>query len=251
MKMPKKQPRKQLEKFSTVFMQIGLLLTLFVVYSVLEFQTEKKEDLIEVTGERITDYEMPADQAIEFRRVVPKKATPPPTLEQPKKLDFTKPKVVDNSFDVPESLIPKDEEPQKIDITSLPDEPVEEPIDESEDPLPLIGLQHAPVFRGCEGLSEQEGRKCLERKMKAHVGRYFDAGLAEDLGMSPGKYRIATQFVIDKDGKISEIKIRAPHAALKKEVERVVKKLPKFKPGMQQSKPVKVRYTLPITFRVD
>ena len=87
--------------------------------------------------------------------------------------------------------------------------------------------------------------------MRKHVQRYFDAELANELGLAPGKKRIFVQFKIDKDGSITSVNARAPHPRLKKEAERIAKKLPKMVPGRQRGKPVRVGYTLPITFNVE
>ncbi|MEQ3498944.1 energy transducer TonB [Tenacibaculum sp. SSH1-16] len=87
--------------------------------------------------------------------------------------------------------------------------------------------------------------------MQQHIQRNFNSELAQDVGLNSGKYKILTQFVIDKLGNVTDIQIRAPHAKLKKETNRVVNKIPKFTPGKQNNKEVKVKYTLPITFRVE
>jgi protein TonB len=55
--------------------------------------------------------------------------------------------------------------------------------------------------------------------------------------------------VVDKDGSISEAKvIRGVDPSLDKEALRVVNSLPKWKPGKQRGKPVRVSYTVPISF---
>ena len=59
------------------------------------------------------------------------------------------------------------------------------------------------------------------------------------------------QFIIDKKGFVTNIKIKAPHPTLKKEVIRVIQKIPKFTPGKQRKKPVKVKFTLPVTFQIE
>ena len=87
--------------------------------------------------------------------------------------------------------------------------------------------------------------------MKKFVQRNFDAQLANELGLRSGKHKIYTQFIIDDKGNVVEIKINAPHIKLKNETEDLLLKLPKFTPGKQQNKTVKVKYTLPITFLVD
>lgn len=59
-------------------------------------------------------------------------------------------------------------------------------------------------------------------------------------------------FIIDKKGKITDVKIlrsmNPPCIACDSEVIRVIKKMPKWKPGMQQGKPVRVKFTLPVKF---
>lgn len=112
-------------------------------------------------------------------------------------------------------------------------------------------IENAPVFKGCEGLSKEENKLCFEKKMNKFVQRNFDAQLANEIGLHSGKYRISKQFVIDDTGNVVDIQIRAPHFRLKKEMQELIEKLPKFTPGMQRNKAVNVKYTLPISFRVD
>lgn len=87
--------------------------------------------------------------------------------------------------------------------------------------------------------------------MKQFVQRNFNSNIANELGLQAGKKRIGAQFIIDDNGDVVDIRIKAPHKDLEKETERIIKKLPKFKPGKQNNKNVKVRYFLPINFRVE
>jgi len=112
-------------------------------------------------------------------------------------------------------------------------------------------IQNAPIFKGCEGLSKEDNKICFDKKMKRFVQRNFNSGLANEVGLNSGKYKIQTQFIIDNKGNVVDIKIRAPHTRLKKEMQQLIEKLPKFTPGLQRNKPVQVRYTLPISFHVD
>lgn len=64
--------------------------------------------------------------------------------------------------------------------------------------------------------------------------------------------RVITSFIVEKDGSISDIKIKiSVHPALDAEAIRIVKKMPKWIPGKQGGEPVRVKYTLPITFRLQ
>lgn len=64
--------------------------------------------------------------------------------------------------------------------------------------------------------------------------------------------RVVCQFVVNKDGSIVEPKIiKSVDPALDKEAIRVVSSMPKWSPGKQRGKAVRVRFTLPVTFRLQ
>jgi protein TonB len=245
MKNVKKSPTKQLEKFSTIFTQLGLVLVLFIVYVTLEHETAKK-------NLAIVDFNPPnailisPDEDIVFVRE-PKAE---PKIEKASTVFIADEpiKKVDNTI-VETVLAEPTEDILELDLDALVtvDEPKEEPIET----LPFILIENAPVFKGCEGLSKKDNKICFDKKMKQFVQRNFDAQLANEIGLSSGKYRISTQFVIDDQGNVVDIQIRAPHGRLQKETQELIEKLPKFTPGKQRNKPVKVKYTLPISFRVD
>jgi len=116
--------------------------------------------------------------------------------------------------------------------------------------VPFVVIEKVPIYPGCKG-SKKELRKCLEESIRDHIAKNFNAGLAQDLGLESGKRRIFVKFVIDRTGGITSIQSRAPHKRLQLEAERVVKTLPKMKPGEQRGKPVGVKYSLPIIFQVN
>lgn len=64
--------------------------------------------------------------------------------------------------------------------------------------------------------------------------------------------RVAVSFIVEKDGSISDVKpILSVHPLLNKEAVRVVKSMPKWTPGKQNGKPVRVRYNLPVMFKLN
>lgn len=64
--------------------------------------------------------------------------------------------------------------------------------------------------------------------------------------------RVVTSFIVEKDGSISEVKVvKSVHPALDAEAVRVVKAMPKWNPGKENGKPVRVKFTLPVTFRMQ
>lgn len=238
----KKNPKSNLENYSKLFMQLGLVLALFVTYVAVENKTyDKKADQLAGAdlGKEIED------ETIMLTPPPPpppeQKAPPPPT---PEKIE-----VVEDEKEVQETVIETTEtdETEAVEVEEI--EEVEE-VEEVVEDVPFAIIEEVPVFPGCTGTKQQK-KDCLNKKMRKHVTRNFNADLANELGLPPGKKRIYVQFKIDKDGSITAINARAPHPRLKKEAIRIAKKLPKMKPGRQRGKPVRVGYTLPITFNVE
>lgn len=247
MKTIKKDARKQLEKFSTIFTQLGLVLALFIVFIALEHKTKKEIAVIKPSENQSYEPVYTFKQPVVLKKVkqtdeTPKKRTVIKQIE--------KPQIVDNNTEITTVIKMPVEEPT-ININSINQEKEDEDINIEDDPVSINNVQKTPVFKGCEGLSEEENRKCFEQKMQQHIQRNFNVALAQEVGLNSGKYKILTQFVIDKSGKVVDVKIRAPHSRLRKETDRVVHKIPQFQPGKQNDKEVKVKYTLPITFRVE
>ncbi|WP_339880850.1 energy transducer TonB [Polaribacter vadi] len=247
MKNIKKNPKKQLEKFSNIFTQLGLVLVLFIVYVTLEHETEEISLAKESEVFTSNIYVDPTTEVVFIKEVTqqPKVETPPKTvlfLDEEIKVDE---KNLEETI-----LLEPEEDIVEVDINTVitADEPDDEP---SPETVPFIMIENAPVFKGCEGLSKAENKKCFDEKMLKFVQRNFDVNIANEVGLRAGKYRISTQFIIDDKGDVVDIKIRAPHSKLEKETQELIEKLPKFTPGKQRNKSVKVRYSLPITFRVD
>ncbi|MBF1546353.1 MAG: energy transducer TonB [Prevotella salivae] len=63
--------------------------------------------------------------------------------------------------------------------------------------------------------------------------------------------RVTVSFIIEKDGSISDVKaVRSVHPLLDKEAVRMVKSMPKWSPGKNNGKPVRVRFNLPVMFKL-
>tara|TARA_B110000908_G_scaffold64499_1_gene78432 strand:- start:5651 stop:6397 length:747 start_codon:yes stop_codon:yes gene_type:complete len=248
MKNLKKDPTKQLEKFSTVFMQLGLVLVLFVVYTLLEYESEQVQYAINDPGEVELVY-IPEDiQNVIFQKEV--KVTPKIKLVTPKLIDLidlTKGEDTVEETPFPDELI--DDEPTVLDIDNVEFiVPTEAP---EPDTVPYMLIEDAPIFKGCEGLSKEANKKCFEKSIARFFIKNFDEDLAQELGLRSGKHKIHSQFIIDKSGDVAVVFVKAPHKQLEKEAKRIMNKLPQFTPGKQRRKPVKVKYTLPITFHVQ
>jgi len=234
----KKNPKSNLENYSKLFMQLGLVLALFIIYVSMENKTYDREiDVFGAASMQADD----EDETIITERIEPvKPKSPPPPA--PEKIE-----IVEDEKEVEETVI----ESTETDETEAIEEIVEEDEDEGvvED-VPFAIIEEVPVFPGCKGTRKQKV-DCLNKKIKRHVVRKFNADLASDLGLSPGKKKIWVVFRIDPTGRITEINARAPHPRLKKEAIRVTKTLPRMTPGKQRGVPVGMKYTLPISFNVE
>lgn len=63
--------------------------------------------------------------------------------------------------------------------------------------------------------------------------------------------RVTVRFIVEKDGSISDVKpVLSVHPLLNKEAVRVVKSMPKWSPGKHNGKPVRVRFNLPVMFKL-
>ena len=238
----KKNPKFNLENYSKLFIQLGLVLALFVTYVAIEHKTYDKSigdlgvaDLGNDIDEETLVINAPPPPP-------PPPATPPPPT--PEKIE-----VVEDDKEIEETVIESTEtdESEAVEVDEIVEEAEEEEVIED---VPFSIIEDVPVFPGCKG-SKAQKKACLNKKMQKHVQRYFDAELANELGLSPGKKRIYLIFKIGKTGNIEDINARAPHPRLKKEAIRIAKKLPKMLPGKQRGRPVRVGYTLPITFNVE
>ena len=113
-------------------------------------------------------------------------------------------------------------------------------------------VEEMPRFPGCEdqGLSPADLKACSEKKMLEFLyGNLTYPKVARENGVEG---RVIVQFVIDRDGSIIDSKIvRNVAGGCGEEVLRIVNSMPKWRPGMQKGKPVKVQYTLPLTFKLE
>ncbi|WP_298530903.1 M56 family metallopeptidase [uncultured Algibacter sp.] len=116
--------------------------------------------------------------------------------------------------------------------------------------VPFSVIENVPIFPGCELLTTNEERRdCMSKNISSHVNKNFNTKLADSLKLK-GRQRINVIFKIDRNGDVVGVRSRAPHPSLEEEAIRVIKTLPKFKPGEQKGKTVNVPYSLPIVFQV-
>ena len=241
MNYSKKNPKFDVGRNSSLYFAIGLVLMLLVSNYAINYTTY---DQLAIIGDELR---IGPDELEEIPITKPIEELPPPKPEPviPEDIDE-----VDDEEDVEESLIDTTETDQD-DV--IPDVDVEDVnvVEEEEDlVVPFSVIENVPVFPGCETGTNEQKRQCMSDKINKFIGRKFNTDLADELGLS-GTMVIISTFKINKNGDIIEVRSRAPHPKLAQEAERVIKLLPKMKPGKQRGEAVIVPYQLPIRFKVQ
>ncbi len=221
----KKSPKADLENKKSVFMQIGLVVTLAVVLIAFEWTTTDVDaSQFEMVEELEAEEEiMPITRQEEVK--------PPPPPPPPKVADVLN--IVEDDVELDEELDIEDtemEEDTEIDFSDLA---MEE--EESDDAPVFFIVEDMPEFPG----GEEALRKYIAQSVKYPV-------IAQENGIQG---RVYVSFVVNTKGKVTDVKIaRGVDPNLDKEAIRVVQAMPAWKPGKQRGKAVKVSYTVPINF---
>ena len=236
----KKNPKSNLENFSKIFMQVGLVLALFITYVAIEHKTFDRE--YGEMGEAVMMDDLDEEDVI-TERIEPEipKTPPPPT---PEKIE-----IVEDEKEVEETVLETTETDETEEVVVEDIEEVEE-VEEVIEDVPFTIIEDVPVFPGCKG-DKKALKACFNKKMQKHFAKKFNSDLPNELGLSPGKKRIIMLFKIDRTGNIVDIRAKAPHPRWQKEAMRIIKLLPKMTPGRQRGKPVGVKYTLPMRIDVE
>ena len=256
MNKQKQLPNVKLQKTSVIFMQLGLILSLFFVYLVIEHESFYKPYALNTDIPNDDPDDDPIIRNFEIEKTITKKVTTKTkvtkvTPQQEPKPDTTFEMVKDEDKHVETAVLldTEGDEKEEVKIT-VDDIPQVDVIETPDEEIPFTSIEFAPEFPGCKGTTAQK-KQCFSEKVRKIVQRNFNTELAQELGLSSGKKRINVQFVIDKEGNIVDIKARGTHKRLEKEARRVIKLLPKMKPARQGKGNAKVRFGLPILFMVE
>lgn len=224
----KKTEKADLENKKSAFLLLGLVLALGITLLAFEWTTKPSE--VESLG--TLDAVQVEEEVIPITRQEEIKVTPPPPVTVVEVLN-----IVDNTQQVNDDLSIFDSEANNetlVDVAPIVIETKQEE-EKEEDTQVFIIVEEMPEFPGGEAA------------LRAFIAKSINYPvIAQENGIQ-GKVYVT--FVVDKDGGISEAKVaRGVDPSLDKEALRVVNMLPKWKPGKQRGKPVRVSYTVPISF---
>ncbi len=233
---PKKSEKADLESIRSLFLLFGLLTSLLLCIILIEWKTYDKSiaDLGELDVE-IDDEVIP----ITNRELAP---PPPPPPPPPEVIE-----VVEDDVELEEELEIQTTETDMMEEVEV----IEVEEEESDEVLNFAVVESVPIFPGCEKAKDNAERKnCFQQEIMRFVSREFKfPEMARQMGIQG---RVYVSFIIEKNGKISDVKVlRSVDPLIDDEAVRVVKKLPKLIPAKQRGKPVRMSFTLPINAKLQ
>ena len=225
----KKTEKASLENKRLIFAEVGLIAALLVVFAGFESSTRAKKVALLQDNTVIDDEDdmvaIPLD-------------TPPPAPEAPAL------PILSDELQIVDDDVAVDLDFQSLDDTDVPvdiqeyvrQEVVEEDVE--DDPIPFVTVEQKPTFNGgdANGFAKWVNSKLVYPE------------IAKDNGIEG---RVTLQFTIGKDGRLVDVKVlSAPDESLAQEAVRVVSSSPKWEPGRQRDRAVKVSYTFPVIYRL-
>ena len=225
----KKTEKANLENKKLLFTEIGLIISLLIVFIAFEWtQAEVKVSNLEDTTEVVTEEEIiPITQE-----------TPPPPPSAPKipilsdQID-----IVDDEIELEDDMFMNLEDNADLGVEIMDYVEVEEEVVE-EEAIPFQLVEEKPSFQG--GDANQFSKWVNSRLVYPEI--------AKENGVQG---RVTLQFTVEKDGSVTKVKVlRGVDPSLDKEAVRVVSMSPKWKPGKQRDRAVPVTYTFPVIFQL-
>lgn len=225
----KKSPKADLNNKKLLFVEIGLVLSLLITIGAFEYKTKEKQESI-LSAENT--------ELIEEEIIPITQDTPPPPPETPKipilsdQID-----IIDDDVKINDNIINlEDDANLGVDIQDYVEEVKEEVVEEETIPFQLV--EEKPKFQGGDA---NDFTKWVNQRLV-----YPD--VAKENGVQG---RVMLQFTVNTDGSVSGVKVlRGVDPSLDKEVVRVVSMSPKWTPGKQRDRKVKVTYTFPVIFQL-
>jgi len=223
----KKSQKASLEDKKMFFLMIGFVMVLSMLF--IGFEWTKSE----VTVYEVANTDFLVEDELDVIQTNQDQTPPPPPPPAPEVVEVLN--VVDNSKVTTSIII--DTEDDKNKIVEVIAAPVAAPIEE-EDQVIFQVVETMPSFPG----GDKELFQFLSSTIKYPV-------IAQENGIQG---RVICQFVVNKDGTIVDVEVvRSVDASLDKEAIRVIKAMPKWSPGKQRGKSVRVKYTLPVNFKLQ
>lgn len=227
----KKLPSISLENKKLIFFEIGLVIALTAVLIAFEWTTVEQEAK---ELQRVGNIEI-EQEIIPITRMQDKPPPPPPSQVHhlAQELIIVKDEtVLENELEIQTT---EADEATRVEMTELSKEVGVEEEEIEEEVFSFFLLEDKPEYPG--------GEAALLTYIALNT-KYPQLAKENEI---TGK--VFVSFIINQNGEVTNVIIkRGVHPSLDEEAIRVVKTLPKWKPGKQRGKPVRVEYIIPITF---
>ena len=234
----KKSKKADLEKTRGTSMLIGYIVALAVMFAAFEWTTR---DYVETEPVVYSAYAPMEEEIVPITQPI-FTAAPPPPADAPQVAEILD--IVDNNEEIVE---------EKIAESESTTEAISGPVAQVTGPVatgPVVteeASDEGEIFQVVEQMPEFPGGM---QALMAYLSKNIKyPSVAQDNGIQG---RVFISFVVNKDGSIVDPEvIKSVDAALDKEAMRVIKAMPKWNPGKQRGKPVRVKYTVPVLFRLQ
>lgn len=226
----KKTDKANLENKKFLFVEIGLVISLAIVFFAFEWGSREKQMAVLEDTTQIVDVE-------EMVPITQETPPPPPSAPQIPVLS-DKIDIVDDEIQVDDDMFInlEDDNTMGVDIIDYVEGVEEETVEEEAIPFQLV--EDKPSFMG--GDANAFSKWVNERLVYPEI--------AKENGVQG---RVTLQFTVNTDGSVSNVKVlRGVDSSLDKEAVRVVSMSPKWTPGKQRDRAVKVTYTFPVIFQL-
>ena len=223
----KKSPKANLENKKLMFMQIGMIISLLIAWLAFE---HKSYDKREIDPSLLRQTEVVEEEMVEITKQEEQKPQP---VEVPKQT--TQLEIVQDDVEVEDIEINAEVDQQEVIEEYVPVEVEEEEVQEQE------------IFQIVEEMPAYPGG---DQKLMEYVAKNIKyPQIARETGIQG---RVFVSFVVEPDGSVSNVKVlRGIGGGCDEEAMRVVKSMPKWKPGKQRGKAVRVSYMLPVNFKLQ
>ena len=223
----KKSPKANLENKKLMFIQIGMIISLLIAWMAFEHKSYDKREI----DPSLLNREVVLDE--EMVEITKQEEQKPQPVEVPKQT--TQLEIVQDDVEVEDIEINAEVDQQEVIEEYVPVEVEEEEVVEAE--IFQI-VEEMPAFPGGEA------------KLMEYVAKNIKyPQIARETGIQG---RVFVGFVVEPDGSVSNVKVlRGIGGGCDEEAMRVVKSMPKWKPGKQRGKAVRVSYMLPVNFKLQ
>lgn len=227
----KKSPKADLEKGKTLSILMGAIVALAILF--VGFEWGSRDIQVVSASDGVAD--IIAEEEIEITRP---ENTPPPPPPPPAPVVTEVLNVVEDDVELEQQEIASSEDSQNAvqQETFVAPAVVEEEEESAQQIFTVV--EEMPKFPG----GDAELLKFIAKSIKYPV-------IAQENGIQG---RVICSFVVNRDGSVVDAEVlRGVDPSLDKEALRVIGTMPKWTPGKQRGKPVRVKYTVPITFRLQ